>query len=329
MNYERSRNILRSAWISAVCVASLIWQVSFAAYPERPIRLLVPSSPGSGPDAVARVVAARMSTLLGQQVFVENRAGANGVIASELVARAEPDGYTVLITTGGHTINPHMYRKLPYDPITSFTPVTLFLKSGGLVVVVTPSFGARSMAQLIEMARAAPDKIAYASAGRGNPTHLTAEMFRQAAGVRITHVPYKGGGPAINAVVGGEVPLMFASGSVAIPHVKSGRLRALGYTGTERSEQLPDVPTLDESGLKGFSTTGWYGLFGPARMPPAIVNRLREAARDAARHPETRQALAQLGLEPADLPPAEFARFLKEDLERYGRVIKAAGIEPE
>ena len=209
------------------------------------------------------------------------------------------------------------------------TPITQFITSGGLVVVVTPSFGARTIAQLIEMARAAPGKIVYASAGVGNSTHLAGEMFNQAAGVRLTHVPYKGGGPAIIDVIGGQVPLMFASGAVSIPYVKSGRLRALGYTGPKRSEQLPDVPTLNESGLKGFEVTGWYGLYGPARLPPAIVNRLYETTRDAVRHPETRQALAQLGIEPADLPPAAFVRFLKEDLLRYGRIIKAAGIEPQ
>ena len=319
----------RNVRFAALCIIAFFAQAAFAAYPERPVRLLVPSSSGSGPDAIARLVAARMGTLLSQQIVCDNRAGANGVIASELVARAAPDGYTLLMTSGGHTTNPHMYRKLPYDPIADFTPITQFITSGGLVVVVTPSFGARTIAQLIEMARAAPGKIVYASAGVGNSTHLAGEMFNQAAGVRLTHVPYKGGGPAIIDVIGGQVPLMFASGAVSIPYVKSGRLRALGYTGPKRSEQLPDVPTLNESGLKGFEVTGWYGLYGPARLPPAIVNRLYETTRDAVRHPETRQALAQLGIEPADLPPAAFVRFLKEDLLRYGRIIKAAGIEPQ
>lgn len=329
MSTRQWRTLLRGVRGTALCLAVSLAQVAFAAYPDRSVRLVVPTSAGSGPDAVARLVAARMATLLGQQVVVDNRAGANGVIASELVARAVPDGYTVLITTGGHTINPHLYRKLPYDPITSFTPITLLLRSGGLFVVVTPTFGARTVAQLIDMARATPGKIVYASAGVGNPTHLGGEMFSLAAGVRLTHVPYKGGGPAITDVIGGQVPLMFASGAVAIPYLKSGRLRALGYTGLKRSEQLPDVPTLDESGLKGFEVNGWYGLYGPARMPSTIVNRLHESTREAVRHPETRQALAQLGMELADLPPADFARFLVEDIARYGRVVKAAGIEPQ
>jgi tripartite-type tricarboxylate transporter receptor subunit TctC len=300
-----------------------------AAYPERPIRLMVPSSAGSGPDAVARILATRLSIILGQQIVADNRAGANGVLASEIVARASPDGYTLLMTSGGHTSNPHIYRKLPYDTLADFTPITCFVTSGGLVVVVTPTFPARTIPQLIDLARAAPGKLTYASAGIGNLTHLAGEMFSQAAGVKITHVPYKGGGPAIIDVIGGQLPLMFASGAVSIPYVKSGRLRALAYTGVKRSDQLPDVPTMDESGLKGFEATGWYGLYGPARMPAPVVTRIYEATRDGVRHPETRQALAQFSIEPADSTPAGFARFLREDLVKYGKIVKAAGIEPQ
>jgi tripartite-type tricarboxylate transporter receptor subunit TctC len=317
------------ALICGLIAAWILTSVANAEYPERPIRLMVPSSAGSGPDAVARLLAARMGEKFGQQIVADNRAGANGVLASEIVARATPDGYTLLMTSGGHTINPHIYRKLPYDALADFTPITLFITSGGLVVVVTPNFSARSIAQLIDLARAAPGKIVYASAGVGNLTHLAGEMFSQAAGIKLTHVPYKGGGPAIIDVIGGQVPLMFASGAVSIPYVKNGRLRALGYTGLRRTEQLPDVPTLDESGLKGFEATGWYGLYGPARMPPPLAQRIYEVTRDSVRHPETRQALANLGIDPADVPPAAFARFLKEDLAKYGRIVKAAGVEPQ
>lgn len=299
------------------------------AYPERPIRLLVPSSPGSGPDVVARILAARLTAILGQQVVADNRAGANGVLASETVARATPDGYTLLMTSGGHTSNPHIYRKLPYDTLADFTPITCFLTTGGLVVVVTPSFAARTIPQLIDLARASPGKISYASAGVGNLTHLAGEMFNQMAGVKIIHVPYKGGGPAIIDVISGQVPLMFASGPLSIPHVKTGKLRALAYTGVKRFDQLPDVPTMDESGLKGYEAIGWYGLYGPARLPAPIVTRLYEATRDGVRHPEARQALGQFNIEPADSTPAQFARFLREDLVKYGKIVKAAGIEPQ
>lgn len=320
------RPLFKLATFAAAC---LLASAAAAVYPERPIRLMVPSSAGSGPDAVARLLAARMGEMLGQQIVADNRAGANGVLASETVARATPDGYTLLMTSGGHTINPHIYRKLPYDALADFTPITLFVTSGGLVIVVTPSFGARSIAQLIDLARAAPGKITYASAGVGNLTHLAGEMFCQAAGVKLTHVPYKGGGPAIIDVIGGQVPLMFASGAVSIPYVKAGRLRALAYTGLRRTDQLPDVPTLDESGLKGFEASGWYGLYGPARLPAPLAQRIYEVARDSVRHPETRAALAHLGIDPADVPPAAFARFLKEDLVKYGRIVKAAGVEPQ
>jgi len=299
------------------------------AYPERPIRLLVPSSPGSGPDTVARILATRLSATFGQQVVADNRAGANGVLASETVARATPDGYTLLMTSGGHTSNPHIYRKLPYDTLADFTPITCFLTTGGLMVVVTPSFAARTVPQLIDLARAAPGRIAYASAGVGNLTHLAGEMFNQMAGVKLLHVPYKGGGPAIIDVIGGQVPLMFASGPISIPHVKTGKLRALAYTGVKRFDQLPDVPTMDESGLKGYEAIGWYGLYGPARLPAPILTRIYEATRDGVRHPEARQAFAQFNIEPADSTPAQFARFLREDLVKYGKIVKAAGIEPQ
>ena len=312
----------------AVLVAAVSGHVS-GAYPERPVRLIVPSTPGSGPDAIARILATRLGAILGQQIVSDNRAGANGVLASEIVARAAPDGYTLLMTSSGHTANPHIYRKLPYDTLADFTPITCFVTTGGLVAVVTPAFAARTVQQLIELARAAPGKLTYASAGVGNLTHLAGEMFNQMAGVKITHVPYKGGGPAIIDVIGGQVPLMFASGPVSIPHVKSGRLRALAYTGVKRADPLPDVPTMDESGLKGYEAIGWYGLYGPARLPAPVVIRLYEATRDGVRHPEARQALAQFNIEPADSTPAAFARFLREDLAKYGKIVKAAGIEPQ
>ena len=293
------------------------------------MRLIIPSTSGSGPDGVGRILASRLGSGLGQQIVVDNRAGANGILASEITARAAPDGYTLLITSSSHTINPHIYRKLPYDTLADFTAITRFVSTGGLVVVVTPSFGPRTVQQLIELARASPGKLSYASAGVGNLTHLAGEMFNLMAGVKITHVPYKGGGPAIIDVIGGQVPLMFASGPASIPHVKTGRLRALAFTGPRRSAQLPDLPTLDESGLKGYDASSWYGLYGPPRLPRPLVTRLYEATRDAVHHPEARAALAQFSIEPVDVTPEAFARFLKDDLVRYGKVVKAAGIEPQ
>jgi tripartite-type tricarboxylate transporter receptor subunit TctC len=296
------------------------------AYPERPIRLIIPSSAGSGPDGAGRIFATRLAALLGQQVVVDNRAGANGIVASEITARAAPDGYTLLITSSGHTINPHIYRKLPYDTLADFTPITRFLTTGGLNVVVHPAFSARSVSQLIELARAEPGKVTYASAGVGNGTHLAAELFSIMANVKLTHIPYKGGGPAIVDLIGGQVPLMFASGPVSIPHVKSGRLRAIGFTGPKRSDQLPDVPAVNET-IKGYEVVGWYGLYGPARLPRALTQRLYEVTRDAVYHAEAKAAYAQFTIEPVDTTPAAFAQFLVRDLAQYEKVVRAAGIE--
>jgi tripartite-type tricarboxylate transporter receptor subunit TctC len=309
--------------------SSLITPASLAAYPERPVRLLIPSTPGSGPDAVVRILATQLGQMLGQQVVADNRAGANGILASEIVARAQADGYTLLTTSSSHTINPHMYHKLPYDSLRDFTPITRFVSTGGLVVVVTPGFAAKSITQLIEIARAQPGKITYASAGVGNLTHLAAAMFAFTSGIELTHVPYKGGGPAITDLVAGHVPLMFASGPASIPFVKSGRLRALAYTGHKRSQQIPEVPTMHEAGVKGFEASSWYGLYGPAKLPSQIVTRLYQATRDAVHHPEARHAYAQFSIEPVDSKPDEFAQFLRDDLAKYARVVKSAGIEKQ
>jgi tripartite-type tricarboxylate transporter receptor subunit TctC len=317
----------RLAAVAVLLFASL--SASWAAFPERPIRLIVPSSAGSGPDVVGRVFAQRYGQVLGQQIVVDNRAGANSIIGTETVARATPDGYTLLITSGSHTINPHVYRKLPYDALRDFTPISWIVNSTGLVLVVHPSFPAKSLDQLIEMARGAPGKYAYASAGVGNLQHLAGAMFNLMANVNITHVPYKGGGAAINDVLANQIAMNFASSPAAVPFVKAGRLRALGFTGRKRSEHLPDVPTLDEAGLKGYEVIGWYGIYGPAKLPKPILTRLYEAARESVHHPDTKKQYADMNIEAVGSTPDEFARFLKEDLVKYSKIVKAAGIEPQ
>jgi tripartite-type tricarboxylate transporter receptor subunit TctC len=315
--------------VAAVTALLLIAVNSWAAYPERPIRLVVPSSPGSGPDVVGRVFANRLGIVLGQQIVVDNRAGANSIIGTETVARATPDGYTLLITSGSHTINPHVYKKLPYDALRDFTPISWIVNSTGLVLVVHPSFPAKTVEQLIDMARAAPGKYAYASAGVGNLQHLAGAMFNLMANVNLTHVPYKGGGAAINDVLANQIAVNFASSPAAVPFVKAGRLRALGFTGKKRSEHLPDVPTLDEAGLKGFEVIGWYGIYGPAKLPKPITTRLYQASREAVHTPETKKQYADMNIESVGSTPEEFARFLKEDLAKYAKIIKAAGIDAQ
>ena len=324
-----TRSLPRWARAGAFALSLMLCGACAAVYPERPVRLIIPSTPGSGPDGVGRILAARLASMLGQQIVVDNRAGANGIVATEIAARAIPDGYTLLITSGSHTINPHVYRKLPYDTLGDFTPITRFVATNGLVIAVHPGFGPRSVRELIDAARAAPGKLAYASAGVGNLTHLAAALFSIMAKIKMTHVPYKGGGPAITDLISGQVSLMFASGPASIPHVKSTRLRAIGVTGLKRMRELPDVPTVDESALKGYEATSWYGLYGPAKLPPALVAKLYESTRDAVRHPDARSAYARFDIEPIDTAPQAFARFLREDLDKYAKVVQAAGVEKQ
>ncbi len=300
-----------------------------ADYPDRPIRLVVPVAPGGAVDVVGRIVGQKLSVLFGQNVVIDNRPGANYIIGSELVARAAPDGYTLLTTAGGHTINPAVYRKLPYDTLRDFTPVSHIANSGGLVIVVHPSFPVHSLQELIDAARASPGKIAYASAGFGNLTHIAGEMFQVMAGIKLNHVPYRSAGPAVNDLLGGQIPLMFGPSPVVVPMVQAGRLRPLAFTGLKRSAQLPAVPTVDELGIKGFEATGWYGLYGPRGVPAAIINRLNAAVREIVQMPDTRERFSALNLEPIGSSPQEFAAFLQRDIEKYGRIAKEAGIQQQ
>ena len=300
-----------------------------AAYPERPVRLVVPVAPGGAVDVVGRIVGQKLSVLLGQNFVIDNRAGANYIIGTELVARSVPDGYTLLVTAGAHTINPAVYRKLPYDTLRDFAPISHIANSGGLVIVVHPSFAARSLQELIDMARASPGKIIYGSAGFGNLTHLAGELFQVMAGIKLTHVPYKSAGPAVNDLLGGQIPLMFGPSPVVVPMVQAGRLRPLAYTGLKRSAQLPEVPTVDEFGIKGYEATGWYGLYAPRGTPKAIVDRLSTAVRQFVQMPDTRERFAALNLEPVGSSPEEFALFLQRDLKKYAEIAKKAGIQPQ
>jgi tripartite-type tricarboxylate transporter receptor subunit TctC len=289
----------------------------------------VPAAAGGAIDVVGRIVGLKLGEQLGQTIVIDNRGGANNIIGTEIAARSPPDGYTLLITAGAHTINPAVYRKLPYDALRDFTPISHIANSGGLVIVVHPSFGARTLQQLIDMARASPGKIAYGSAGFGNSTHIAGEMFQVMAGVKLIHVPYKGAGPAVNDLLGGQIPLMFGPSPVVVPMVQAGRLRPLAFTGLKRSSQLPDVPTVDEAGVKGYENSGWYGMYGPRGVPKAIVARLNAALVAIVQMPDTRERFAALNLEPVGSSPEQFAQFLKDDLEKYARIAKAAGIKPE
>jgi len=230
---------------------------------------------------------------------------------------------------GAHTINPAVYKKLPYDALRDFTPIIHIVNSGGLVIAVHPSFPAQTLQDLIDMAKANPGKIVYGSAGFGNLTHIGGELFQAMTGAKLTHIPYKSAGPAINDLVGGQIPLMFGPSPVLVPMVQAGRLRGLAYTGLKRSSQLPNLPTADELGIKGYEATGWYGIYGPRNLPRTIVEQLNRAVNKIIDMPDTRERFNALNLEPVGGSPEQFAEFLKADLKKYADIAKKAGIQPE
>ncbi len=313
-----------------VLLASLASGIACAqAYPSRPIRLIVPAAPGGGIDVQGRLVGQKLGEQIGQTVVIDNRGGANGIIGSEIVARSAPDGYTLLIASPSHTINASIYRKLPYDTLRDFAPVSRISTTSGLVMVIHPATPARTVAQFIAHARANPDKLAFGSPGIGNVTHLAPEWFAVMAGVRLVHVPYKGVGPAMNDLLGGQLSLMFPPGSVGVPLVKSGRLLALAVTAPERWPLLPDVPTLDESGLKGFELVTWQGIFAPAKTPAPVIATLNTHIQAALQAPGMRDRMANLDAIPAGNSAETFTGFVRDDIARWAKVVKAANIAPQ
>jgi tripartite-type tricarboxylate transporter receptor subunit TctC len=295
-------------------------------YPSKPVRIIVPS-PGGTVDVVARLFTGKLAEKFGQSVFIENRAGAGGNIGAEAVFRAAPDGYTLLAAPPGPlVINKSLYAKLAYDP-DLFAPIAI-LATAPQVLVVNPRIKAENLSQLIALARANPDRLNYGSAGAGSSLHLAAEMFKSMAGVKMVHVPYKGAGPALADLTGGQVDLMFMDLGAITPHVRAGKLRALGVAGDKRNSLLPDVPAVRES-VPGFNSIFWAGLVGPPSLPPAIVNRLAAAAAEIARQPDIAKRLVELSFESGDSSPAEMAVFMKQERDRWGTVIRAIGVTAE
>jgi tripartite-type tricarboxylate transporter receptor subunit TctC len=294
-------------------------------YPAKPIRFVFTATGGPA-DNVGRFVATNLSERIRQQVVPDPRSGANGIIGMDAVAKAAPDGYTFLVTTGSFSINPSIYQKLPFDTARDFTPVTLMATSGGLVMVVHPSVPAKNVKELIALAKAKPGEITYSSGGIGNTLHMAGELFNMMAGTQLNHVPYKGSAPALTGVLGGHVYAMFPSTVIATPHVKAGRLRALGFTGMTRSRVLPEVPTLDEAGLKGFDIIGWYGLFAPGKTPPQIVSYMNEHLVSVLKDPQVRETLDGWGLNPVGNTPEQFAEFIRREIEKYANIARVANI---
>lgn len=308
----------------AIGIAALAMPCSAQGFPERPIRLIVPFPPGGPTDIVARPLAQLLGESLKQPVVVENRGGAGGSLGADLVAKSGADGYTLLMgTVGTNAINGSLYRKLPHDPVRDFTPIAL-VASAPVAVVVNPAAGIGSVKDLIVQARANPGKVSFGSAGAGTPGHLTGEMFATAAAARLQHVPYKGSAPAITDLLGNQIPMMFDPVQSVIGHVRSGKLRALAVSGKTRSPMLPDVPTLDESGLKGFETTAWWAVFGPANMPAEVAGRLRGEIERVARSDAFREKLGNLGVQP-QAEPVSLAEFQKAEVAKWGKAVRDSG----
>jgi tripartite-type tricarboxylate transporter receptor subunit TctC len=328
------KQLFRTSRILLVVVASAATGLAHAAensaasYPNRPVRVIVPYTPGGSSDAVARLLGQKLGELLGQQFVIDNRGGAAGSIGREVVAKATPDGYTLLVGDSPHTINVHVLRHVPYDPVRDFTPISL-VATASQVFVVNPGFPSKTLKEFIAAAAAQPGKINYGSGGSGSITHLTGELFKLAAHIDLTHVPYKSIANAITDVIAGQVPAAFPTMPSAVPHVKAGRLRALAVSSAKRSNVLPDVPTFEGGGVRGMIVNNWFGVFGPARLPREIVAKLHGAVIAALNSPDVRSRMSALSLEIVGSTPQEFDKHVRAELEKWGKVVKAAGIKPE
>jgi tripartite-type tricarboxylate transporter receptor subunit TctC len=321
------RNIVFATAVSAALCAPAAFAAD--AYPTRPIRAVVPFPPGGNVDTFARMLFRYVEVDLGQPIVIDNRGGANGIVGADTVAKATPDGYTLLATSFGFAVNKFIVKKLPFDHIKDFLPVTNIALGTGYLMVSHPAFPAKNVKELIEAAKSQPGKIRYSTAGIGNGQHLAGALFCLKAGIDMLHVPYKGGGPALNAVMGGETQIHFPAGSVGVPQVKAGRVRGLAFTGAKRLVSLPDMPTIGET-LPGFvADAGWHGIFAPPKTPMAIVTRFQQAVHKALQVPQVHDYFVANGYEPKGDPPAVWAKAYVEDLKRLGEIAKAAKLEPQ
>jgi tripartite-type tricarboxylate transporter receptor subunit TctC len=310
-----------------LCASSAFAQTA-ANYPSKPIRVVVPFAAGGGADIIARIVGQKMTEAWGQQVIVDNRAGAGGNIGAEIVAKAPPDGYTLLMPSSSLAINPNVYKAVPYDPVKDFAPIT---QPGLLpnILVVHPSIPAKTVKELVVLAKSRRGQLSYASAGAGTGTHLAGEMFKLAAGLDLVHVPYKGGGALISDLLGGQVALTFATLPSVMPYIKAGKLRPLAMTTTKRWPGLPDVPTMIESGYKGFEISTWIGFMAPAGTPKEIIGKLRSEVVRIIGVPDVRQRFNDLGIEPVGDTPEHFAQYIRSELAKYAKVAQQSGAKAE
>ena len=311
-----------------VAVAMLVGVPAFAqsGYPRKPIKIIAPVQPGGGVDLVARTIADRLGQALGQSIIVDNQSGGGGVVGSMATARTAPDGYTLMVGyVGTHGTNPAV-RKLPYDAIKDFTPIAMV---GGTpnILIVPPSVPVSTLKEFVDYVRANPGKLSYGSSGPGTLTHLAMEQLKAAADLDITHVPYRGIGPAITDILGGQTQALFPGLAAALPHIKAGKMKPLAVTGTKRHPLLPDVPTYEELGYKGFDGVQWYGIVGPANIPPPIVKRLNEEINKLLANPDLRERLSSEALEPMPMSPEQFGQYMRDDIDKWSRLAKARNIQ--
>jgi tripartite-type tricarboxylate transporter receptor subunit TctC len=314
----------------ALCghIADTAAQGAAASYPIRPLRMVIALAPGGGVDTTGRLMGQKLSELWGQQVVAENRPGAGGTIAADLVAKAPADGYTLLMTSVGHAISPVFYKQLPYDVHKSFAAIARFVVAPN-VIVVHPSVPVKTIRELVAFAKARPGELLFSTSGMGGPQHLTLELFNSLAGTKIVHVPYKGTGPSMLDLIGGRVSVSAASLTSAMPHARSGKLKALAVTGGQRSIAEPDLPTVAEAGVPGFANDIWYGAFGPAGLPREIVAKLSAESVKILQAKEVREKLIATGLEPAPLASEEFAAFFRDEVAKIAKIARTAGIKAE
>jgi tripartite-type tricarboxylate transporter receptor subunit TctC len=320
----------RQAWLTValcLCGPAAAQSVDPSAFPSRPVRMVVPFPPGGSNDIVGRFLAQRLSERLGQPVVVDNRAGADGIIGTELVARGDPDGYTLLIVSSTYTMNPAIH-KLPYDPVKSLTPIAR-LASGGNVIAVTPGLPVNTIRELIALAKTKAGHLRYASSGVGGFNHFGGELFNMLAGVSLEHVPYKGGGPAMVDVMGGQVEVVFGTLIQALPHIRSGKLKALGVGSARRSPLLPQVPTISDAGVPGYDGSIWWGILARAGTPAPIVTKLNGEINAVLRDPEAAKRLAAEGAEPVTDTPEAFGKLIAAELAKWSRIAKQAGIRAQ
>jgi len=310
-------------------LCALFWtgQAASQAFPTRPVRVIVPFPPAGAVDILGRVVGQKLSEKWKQGVLIENRPGGGTVLGTDIVAKAPADGYTLLLAVTSHTINATLVDKLPFDPIKDFAPIVL-AATGLTILVAHPSVPAHSVPELIAYARANPGKLNFGSPGSGTAMHLSGEMFKSAAGISVVHVPYKGTQPVLNALLAGEISYTFDTG-ISIPQVKAGKLKAFAVTSAKRASVAPELPTMSEAGLPGFEAQSWYGFLAPADTPPGIVEQINRDINEALRDPEVRERLVRISLEPQGSTSAEFVQYLKADIVKWGRVVKASGAKAD